>query len=123
MKSNGIYSGTDMIIIIRLFPRPSPPQLKNSNHCLRNECQRRRSIILEGRHDLLPGFLVAGTTVDARLDEDEAELGVAILPVRLEVLAHGDRLFDEVQKVLRDGLAKSYPQTKRYIECRADAEV
>jgi hypothetical protein len=28
------------------------------------------------------------------------------------VLSHGNRLFDEVPKVLRDGWAKSYPQTK-----------
>ena len=28
------------------------------------------------------------------------------------MLANGNRLFDEVPKVLRDGWAKSYPQTK-----------
>lgn len=28
------------------------------------------------------------------------------------MLANGDRLFDEVPKVLRDGWAQSYPQTK-----------
>jgi hypothetical protein len=32
------------------------------------------------------------------------------------VLADGDRLFDEVPKILRDGWAKSYPQTKGIIK-------
>jgi hypothetical protein len=56
--------------------------------------------------------------MDSRLDQDETELGVFILAVGLEVLADGDRLFDEVPKVLRDGWAKSYPQTKGMIEKR-----
>ena len=53
--------------------------------------------------------------MDTGLDEDEPKLGVAVFPVCLEVLADGNRLFDEVPEVLRDGWAKSYPQTKRYI--------
>ena len=51
--------------------------------------------------------------MDTRLDEDEPKLGVAVFPVCLEMLADGNRLFDEVPEVLRDGWAKSYPQTKR----------
>lgn len=50
--------------------------------------------------------------MDPGLDQDKTELGVLVLSVDLEVLAHGNRLFDEVPKVLRDGWAKSYPQTK-----------
>jgi hypothetical protein len=50
--------------------------------------------------------------VNPRFDQDETELGVLILAVGLQVLANGNRLFDEVPKVLRDGWAKSYPQTK-----------
>ena len=46
------------------------------------------------------------------LDEDKTELGVLVFPVCLEMLADGNRLFDEVPEVLRDGWAKSYPQTK-----------
>ena len=60
--------------------------------------------------------------MDPRLDEDEPELGVAVLPVGLEVLADGDRLFDEVPEVLRDGWAKSYPQTKRQMAFAAEAK-
>ena len=71
-----------------------------------------RRIILESGRDLLLGLVVPRKPVNPRLDQDEAELGVPILPVNLEVLSHRDRLFDEVPKVLRDGWSKSYPQTK-----------
>ena len=50
--------------------------------------------------------------MDSRLDQNETELGVPVLPVDLKVLSDGNRLFDEVPEVLRDGWAKSYPQTK-----------
>jgi len=50
--------------------------------------------------------------MNPRLDKDKTELGVLVFPVDFKVLAHGNRLFDEVPKVLRDGWAKSYPQTK-----------
>ena len=50
--------------------------------------------------------------MNAGFDEDEAEFRVLVFPVGLEVLSHGDRLFDEVPKVLWDGRCQSYPQTK-----------
>jgi len=56
--------------------------------------------------------------VDSRFNQDKTELGVLVFPVDFEVLAHGNRLFDEVPKVLRDGWAKSYPQTKGIYESR-----
>jgi hypothetical protein len=59
--------------------------------------------------------------VDPRFDQDKAELGILVFPVNFKVLAHGNRLFDEVPKVLRDGWAKSYPQTKG--KCRKDVLV
>lgn len=37
-------------------------------------------------------LVVAGETVDTRLDENQAELGVLVLAVALKVLADGDRL-------------------------------
>lgn len=39
------------------------------------------------------GLVVAGQTVDTGLDENQAELGVGVLAVALEVLADGDGLF------------------------------
>lgn len=45
--------------------------------------------------------------MDPGLDKDKTELGVLVLPVDFEVLADGNRLFDEVPEVLRDGWAKS----------------
>lgn len=38
------------------------------------------------------GLVVAGQTVDTGLDQNEAELGVLVLAVALEVLADGDGL-------------------------------
>ena len=38
------------------------------------------------------GLVVAGQTVDTGLDENQAELGVLVLAVTLEVLADGDSL-------------------------------
>ena len=51
---------------------------------------------------LLLRLVVADEAVDAGLDEDEAELGVLVLAVRLEVLADGYGLFDEVPEILGD---------------------
>ena len=53
--------------------------------------------------------------MNPRFDQDETELGVLVLAVGLQVFANGNRLFDEVPEVLRDGWAKSYPQTKGII--------
>ena len=50
--------------------------------------------------------------MNPRLNQDETEFGVLVLAVGLQVFTNGNRLFDEVPKVLRDGWAKSYPQTK-----------
>ena len=60
--------------------------------------------------------------MDPQLDEDEPELGVADLPVGLEVLADGDRLFDAVPEVLRDGSAKSYSPNKKVITFASDVK-
>lgn len=89
---------------------------------LGNEGGSSGRIILERRRNLLLGLVVPRKPVNPRLDQDETELGVLILAVGLHMFADGNRLFDEVPKVLRDGWAKSYPQTKgiikytRYIE-------
>ena len=40
--------------------------------------------------------------MNAGLDENEAELGVLILAVGLQVLADGNGLLDKVPKILRD---------------------
>lgn len=79
---------------------------------LSDERRSSRGVVLERRRDLLLRLVVASETVDTGLDEDETELGVLVLPVDLQVLADGDRLFDEVPKVLWDGRCQAYPQTK-----------
>ena len=49
-------------------------------------------LVLPGGREDTNGLVVAGETVDTGLDENEAELGVAVLAVALEVLADGDGL-------------------------------
>ena len=49
----------------------------------------------------LHSSVVACQTVDARLDENQAELGVLVAAVAVEVLSDGDRLLDELEEVLR----------------------
>lgn len=50
--------------------------------------------------DLLGSFVVAGEAVDAAFDEDEAELGVLVLAITVEMLADVDGLLDEHVEVL-----------------------
>jgi hypothetical protein len=54
--------------------------------------------------------------VDARLDENEAELGVPILAVALQVLPHGHSLLNEVVEVLGDVRGESCPQSIQKID-------
>ena len=47
-------------------------------------------------------LVVTGQTVDATLDENQAELGVLVLPEFVQVLAHRHSLLDEAVQVLRE---------------------
>ena len=67
---------------------------------------------LEGRRQLRLGLVVAGKTVDTGLDKNEAELGVLVVTVALEVLADGDGLLDEVVKVLGDLGGEAWATTR-----------
>lgn len=49
-------------------------------------------LVLPGRRQDTDGLVVTGETVDTRLDENEAELGVLVLAVALKMLADGDGL-------------------------------
>ena len=70
--------------------------------CSCNEGRGGGRVVLESWGNLLLRLVVARKAVDAGLDENEAELGVLVLAVGLEVLADGDSLFDEVPEILRD---------------------
>src|SRR5690554_4172568 len=61
-----------------------------------------RLILFPGRRELTSGLVVAGKTMDTGLDQNEAELAIAILAVALQVLADGDGLLDQVVEVLGD---------------------
>lgn len=53
-------------------------------------------LVLPGRRKDTDGLVVTGQTVDTGLDENEAELGVLVLAVALEVLADGDSLVERL---------------------------
>lgn len=53
-------------------------------------------LVLPGRRQDTDGLVVAGKTVDTRLNENETELGVLVLAVALKVLADGNSLFSNV---------------------------
>ncbi len=59
------------------------------------------------------GFIIARETVNARLDQDQAELRVLVLAVGLQVLSHGNCLLDQVPEVLRDLGCKTCPTNVR----------
>ncbi len=70
----------------------SPPSLLS---CMPRLCHERaggRALVPPGRWQGADGLVVAGQTVDAGLDEDEAEFAVLVLAVALEVLADRDGL-------------------------------
>ncbi len=89
--------------------RPHPPNPSSEYNRSCDEGGSGRRVVLEGWGDLLLRLVVARETVDTRLDENEAELRVLVLAVDLEVLAHGDRLFDEVPQILGDLGGKACP--------------
>lgn len=51
-----------------------------------------RGLVLPGGGKDTDGLVVTGKTVDTGLDENQAELGVLVLAVALEVLADGNSL-------------------------------
>jgi hypothetical protein len=55
----------------------------------------------------LLSLVIASKTVDARLDQNQPEFRVLVLAIRLEMLAYGNGLLDQVPKVLRDGGCKA----------------
>jgi len=57
--------------------------------------------------------------VDARLDQNQPEFRVLVLAIRLEMLAYGDGLLDQMPKVLRDGGCKAIrlEDTENFVAC------
>lgn len=60
--------------------------------CLGHEGGGGGGLVAPGRRQDADGLVVAGQAVDTRLDQNQAELGVLVLAVALEVLADGDSL-------------------------------
>ena len=86
----------------------------STSHCpllhhptLRNNGAGGGRLVLPGGGQDANGLVVAGKTVDTRLDENETELGVLVLAVALEVLADGDGLsiLSALALVLAEGMS------------------
>ena len=59
------------------------------------------------------GLIITCETVNARLDQDQAELRVLVLAVRFKVLSYSNSLLDQVPEVLRDRGCKTYTTAVR----------
>lgn len=73
----------------------SPPTLFPTQHGsirLGDQGAGRRRLVLPGGGKDTDGLVIASQAVDTGLDENEAELGVLVLAVALEVLADSDSL-------------------------------
>ena len=91
----------------RISTRDVTPLTESTEALLRNKRRGSCRIVLERWRNLLLGLVVPGETMNTRLDQDQTELGVLVLPVGLEVLANGDSLLHEVPEVLGDRGGKS----------------
>merc|ERR1712078_736789 len=74
-----------------------------SRCCLHNHGGGVGRLVLEVSGEHLGQAVVTRQAVDAGLNENETELGVLVLAVLLEVLAHGNSLLDEAVEVLWEG--------------------
>ena len=61
-----------------------------------------RALVPPGRLQGADGLVVARQAVDAGLDENQAELGVLVLAVALEVLADGDGLRCDIPRSVKE---------------------
>jgi hypothetical protein len=89
-----------------LVPLPSS-DCSDHAHVILNLCDDGAGsggLVLPGRGQDTDGLVVAGQAVDSRLDENEAELGVLVLAVALEVLADGDSLHAVSKHILGDSM-------------------
>lgn len=60
------------------------------------------ALVLPGRRQDTDGLVVASQTVDTRLDQNQAELGVLVLAVALEVLSDGHGLWNNISIYKKD---------------------
>lgn len=75
---------------------------------LESKVEKRKDVLLPGRRKLLSALVVTSETVNTALDHNQAELGVTVLSVALEMLADGDGLLDEEVHILGQRGSQSY---------------
>ena len=69
--------------------------------------------LLPVRRELLCSLVVSRQPMHSALDENEAELGVLVLSVALQMLAHRHSLLDQMVKILWDLRAQSCERERR----------
>lgn len=74
------------------YPVPTTQHSSQQTTHLSNDGAGGGALVLPGGGEDTVGLVVASETVDTRLDQNEAELGVAVLAVALKVLADSDSL-------------------------------
>jgi hypothetical protein len=86
--------------------KASPSRL--SQHTQNKQSKHVGYLLLPVRCQLASLLVVATQSVDTRLDQDEPELGILILPVTLQMLADGNGLLDKAVQVLGNGGSKTW---------------
>jgi len=76
------------------------PSVQTNTVSLRDQGACGGTLVSPGWWKSTDGLVIAGQTMDTRLDENEAELGVLVLAIALEMLADGDGLLDQHVQVL-----------------------
>lgn len=84
------------------------PRTLRSRFCLSHESGSGSGLVLEVGGNGPDSPVVTREPVHTRLDENQTELGVHVLPVALEVLADADGLLDQVVQVLGNGGSKTF---------------
>ena len=70
------------------------------------QCSEVHSLLPVGR-EFLGSLVVSSQSVHSALDENESKLGVLVLTVALQMLAHRHRLLDQMVQIFRDLRAQS----------------
>ena len=77
--------------------------MPNQTEHLGHQRRCRGGLVLEGGRQGLHTLVVPGEAVNAALNQNQAELGILVLAIPVQVLADGHCLLDEVVHILRQG--------------------
>jgi hypothetical protein len=84
------------------IPRSWITSLRNRQNQFHVVGRGSENLLLPGGRELLGALVVASQAVDTALNQNQAELGVLVLAIPLQMLAHRDGLLDQVVQILGD---------------------